>query len=130
MDGFPFVHRERVRLRDVDAFQHVNNAVYLTFLEEARAAYLAHLGLATTIDETTLILARVEIDYRSSATAGDEIAIGVRPARLGHKSFGLDFELRTEGRLVAEASAVLVGFDYGRGETIAIPNDWRRSLAA
>jgi acyl-CoA thioester hydrolase len=39
VDGFEFVHPERVRFRDVDALGHVNNAVFLTYLEEARIAY-------------------------------------------------------------------------------------------
>jgi len=130
VDGFPFVHRETVRFRDLDAFGHVNNAVYLTYLEEARNALLAHLGLARGVAEITMILARVEIDFRAQANAGDELEIGVRPARFGTKSFDLQYELRANGRVVAEAKTVLVGYDYQAGATIELPDEWRRSLAA
>ena len=130
MDGFPFTHREHVRYRDLDAFGHVNNAVYLTYIEQARNAFLVHLGLIRGIEDISMILARAEVDFRSPATLGEEIEIGVRPARFGTKSFDLEYELRAGGRLVAEARSVLVGYDYDRGETVAVPEEWRRSLAA
>src|SRR6266550_7903332 len=44
VEGFDFVHRETVRFRDVDSIGHVNNAVFLTYLEEARIAYLLPFG--------------------------------------------------------------------------------------
>ena len=130
MDGYPFVHRERVRFRDLDGFGHVNNAVYLTYLEEARNALLRHLGLARGVAEITMILARVEIDFRAQVDAGEELEIGVRPVRLGTKSFELEYELRADGRVVAEARTVLVGYDYEANVSIEIPDEWRRSLAA
>ncbi|MGH3130602.1 MAG: acyl-CoA thioesterase [Gaiellaceae bacterium] len=130
MDGFPFVHRESVRFRDLDGFGHVNNAVYLTYMEEARNAFLAHLGLARSIEEITMILARAEVDFRAEATVGETVEIGVRPSRFGTKSFDLEYELRAGGRLVAEAKTVLVAYDYGSGASIEIPDEWRRSMAA
>ena len=133
MEGFPFVHRETVRFNDCDAFGHVNNALYLTYLEQARIAFLQRLGLFRRPESTTemsMILARCAIDFRAPATVGDEIEIGVRPARFGTKSFDLDYELRSGGRLVAEAKTVLVAFDYAQGRPIELPDDWRRSLAA
>jgi acyl-CoA thioester hydrolase len=130
MEGFPFVHRETVRYRDLDALGHVNNAVYLTYLEEARNAFLAHLGLVRGVADIAMILARTEIDFRSPLDLGDEVEIGVRPSRFGTKSFDLDYELRTGGRLVAEARSVLVAFDYGRNEAMAVPDEWLRRMAA
>jgi acyl-CoA thioester hydrolase len=130
VEGFAFVHRERVRFRDLDAFGHVNNAVFLTYLEQARIEFLRHLGLLGRVDDMTMILARAEIDFRSQATLGEEIEIGVRPSRFGAKSFDLDYELRSSDRLVAEARTVLVAFDYASGETIELPDSWRQRLAA
>ena len=130
MDGFPFVHREHVRYRDLDAFGHVNNAVYLTYLEQARNAWLAQLGLVREVADIAMILARTEIDFRAQLGLNEEVEIGVRPSRFGTKSFELEYELRAGERVVAQAKSVLVGFDYASGETIAIPDDWRRTLAA
>ena len=124
-----FVHRETVRFRDLDAMGHVNNAVFLTYLESARTAFLLRSGLARDLGDLRIIVARIEIDFRAPAGFGETIEIAVRPSRLGSKSFDLAYELRADGRVVAEAKSVLVGYDYERSETTPIPEDWRRLLA-
>ena len=129
MSEFPYVHREIVRYRDADAFGHVNNAVYLTYLEQARNAWLRELGLVSGVADITMILARVEIDYRAQLEIDEEVEVRVRCSRLGTKSFELEYELRVDGRVVAEAKTVLVGFDYERNETTPIPDRWRKALA-
>jgi acyl-CoA thioester hydrolase len=128
MDGFPFVHRDTVRFRDADAFQHVNNAVYLTYLEDARNALLRALGLVKTRDDVAMILARVEIDYREQLEIGEEVEVGVRCSHVGTKSFELEYELRAGGRVVAKAKTVIVCFDYERGESVPVYDHWRAAL--
>lgn len=125
-----FVHRERVRFRDLDALGHVNNAVFLTYIESARVAFLVDLGAASTSEEMSIIVARIEIDYRAPVSFGEEVEVGVRASRFGAKSFDLDHELRVGDALVAEAKSVLVGYDYDKGETVTIPDEWRERLAA
>src|SRR5262245_52733612 len=61
--AYMFVHREPVRFRDLDAMGHVNNAVFLTYIESARFAYLLHLGAAETLEDMNIIVARIEIDF-------------------------------------------------------------------
>ena len=61
-----FVHRETVRFRDLDSIGHMNNAVYATFVEQARIAFLSPRGAAVE----NMILARLEIDFaRRSSSA-------------------------------------------------------------
>jgi acyl-CoA thioester hydrolase len=132
VEGFPFVHSETVRFSDLDGFGHVNNAVYSVYLEQARLAWFAQhdqeAGEPMALRD--VILARTEIDFRSPLAYGDSVEIGVRPSRLGTKSFELEFELRADGRLVAEARSVLVGYDYGSARSTEVPERWRRRLAA
>ena len=130
MVGFPFVHRDRVRFRDVDAWGHVNNAVYLTYCEDARMAYLAHLGIVRSVEEAQMILARAEIDFRSPTRVGEELEVAVRPGRVGSKSFVLEYQLRAGDRVVAESTSVLVAYDYDRGEAVEVPAAWKEALAA
>jgi acyl-CoA thioester hydrolase len=130
VQGFDFVHRERVRFRDLDPMGHVNNAVFLTYMESARTAFLIELGAASGVHDLPIIVARIEIDFRSPAGLGEEIDVGVRAGRFGTKSFDLTYELRAGERLLAEAKSVCVGYDYETGETVAIPDDWRTRLAA
>jgi acyl-CoA thioester hydrolase len=124
--GFDFVHRETVRFRDLDSLGHVNNAVFLTYLEEARIAYLVPLGA----EASDMILARVEIDFRAPLRMGDELEIGVRPARIGTKSFDLEYEVRSGATLAAEAKTVLVSYDYATRRPVELPESWREALAA
>ena len=126
MEGFPYVHRETVRFRDVDAMGHVNNAVFLTYLEEARIAFLDPLGA----DVSSTILARAEIDFRAPLQTGDELEIGVRPYNVGTKSFELEYEIRSAGLVAAEAKTVIVSFDYESGRSVDVPQAWREGLAA
>ena len=125
-----FVHRETVRFRDLDAKGHVNNAVYLTYMESARIAFFVNVGAITGVDDLSIIVARIEIDFRAPLELDETVEIGVRAARFGTKSFDLEYELRAGGRLVAEAKSVCVGYDYESGETVPIPEAWREQLAA
>jgi acyl-CoA thioester hydrolase len=125
-----FVHRERVRFRDLDALGHVNNAVFLTYIESARVAFLIDLGAATTLEDMAIIVARIEIDFRAPSASARRSRSRCARSRFGDKSFDLDYELRVGGKIVAEAKSVLVGYDYDKGETVTIPDDWRARLAA
>ncbi len=125
MDGFAFVHRETVRFNDLDGMGHVNNAVYSTYLEQAR---LAWFGSDERMPLEDVILARTEIDFRSPLSVGEVVEIGVRPTRLGTKSFELEYEMRSDGRLVAQAKSVLVGYDYERAQSVEVPARWRERL--
>lgn len=122
MDGYPFLHRERVRFRDCDAMGHVNNAVFSTYLEESRIDVLGGLR--------PFILARVEIDFRSQLRAGEEIEIGTRCSRLGTKSFDLEHQIRADGRLVADARSVLVAYDYEMESSVPLSDELRQRLLA
>jgi acyl-CoA thioester hydrolase len=121
MASFPYVRRERVRFRDCDLMGHVNNAVYSTYLEEARIEVLG--GLAD------FILARVEIDFRSEIRAGEEIEVRTRCSRVGTKSFELEHEIHADGRLAAEAKSVLVGYDYVLGQSVRLSDNLKERLS-
>jgi acyl-CoA thioester hydrolase len=124
-----FVHREKVRFRDLDGLGHVNNAVFLTYMEQARSELLLQRGLIGTLDELVIILARVEIDFRSPVEFGETVDVELRLGRLGTKSFELEYTLRVGDRVVAEGKSVQVGFDYETGTTIPIRDEWRKLLA-
>jgi acyl-CoA thioester hydrolase len=119
-DAFPWIQRERVRFRDCDAMGHVNNAVYSTYLEQARIAILGGLE--------PFILARVEIDFRAELREGEDVEVRSRCPRIGTKSFDLDHQIWAGDRLVAEAKSVLVGYDYETGTSVPLTENHRRRL--
>jgi acyl-CoA thioester hydrolase len=132
LSGYRFVHTIDVRFRDLDAIGHVNNAVYLTYLEAARIAYWLHVTRRTGVLALDIILARVEIDYRSPAAFGETLDVGVRVALLKRSSFVVELLLveRGSGRLVAESRNVLVYYDYAAGRSIPIPAGIRAQILA
>jgi acyl-CoA thioester hydrolase len=131
MEGFRFVHPQEVAFRDLDVFGHVNNAVYLTYLENSRIGYMREVLGIESFDDLLVILANVNIDFRSRATLGETLEIGARTSRIGTKSFDLDHEVRApDGRLVAAAATTLVAIDYRADETIPVPDGWRERIEA
>jgi acyl-CoA thioester hydrolase len=127
VEGFDFVHRESVRFRDLDGMGHVNHAVFLTYMESARLAYLESLGLGHN-PLRGLILARAEVDFRSPVELGEQVEVGVRTARIGTKSFDLEQDVHANGRLAAQGKFVLVAYDYAANRSKEIPAEWRAIL--
>jgi acyl-CoA thioester hydrolase len=127
MEGFAFVHPDSVRFRDLDGMGHVNNAVFMTYMETARLAYFQSLGLGQN-PLRELILARAEVDFRTPIELGEQVEVGVRPGRVGTKSFDLEQQVRADGRIAAEGRFVLVAYDYTSASSRELPAEWRELL--
>ena len=130
-----FRHRTslQVRFRDIDAFGHVNNAVFFSYVEQARIRYLLDvLAPDEPFDRLPLILARVELDFRSPIYFGDEVTVETRVDRIGRSSVGMSHRMTAgrDGRLVGDVGTVLVTYDYGASAPIPVPDEWRTRLAA
>jgi acyl-CoA thioester hydrolase len=131
MEGFRFVYPQEVAFGDLDPFGHVNNAVYLTYLENARIGYMREVLAIESLEDLLVIVAKVNIDFRTRASLGEALEIGARVSRIGTKSFDLDHEVRgPDGRLVAAASTTLVTFDYRGDATMPVPDLWRERIEA
>ena len=116
-----WITKERVRFSDCDPMGHANNAVYSTYLEQARIGVVGGLE--------PFILARVEIDFRSELRMNDEIEIRTHCSRIGTMSFELSHEIWAGDRLAAEAKSVMVGYDYTKGESVPLPDATKRRLS-
>ncbi len=114
MKGFRLVVPLQVRFRDTDAMGHLNNAVYVTFLEVGRQEYWRQVLKVRSYTDCGIILANTKIEFRSPAFVSDLLEVGIRATRLGKSSFDFAYEIRTQGdgRLIAEATSVQVMFDY------------------
>jgi acyl-CoA thioester hydrolase len=107
-----FERRIAIRWSDMDAYGHVNNAVYLTYLEECRDAW-AQSVLGRVSDTWDFVLAHVGIDYRSQLTQDDrEVVVRCWLASYGRSSVRTREEIRTDaGVLSANAESVIVPRD-------------------
>ena len=120
------VHRlpVQMRFRDTDMFGHVNNAVFATWIEIARIAFLRGLGPPSG----DLILARLEMDFTRQVVYGQRIAVETRVARIGRTSVTLDQTVLAEGESAARIGSVVVLYDYQRGASRPVPDAFRAAL--
>jgi acyl-CoA thioester hydrolase len=133
-----FRHSTEIQIRwgDMDALGHVNNAVYLTYLEQARVQYMADLRMwDARVSRMGLIMARVVLDYKLPLLATDRVAtVFSRVSRLGNKSFDMaqliTRRVNDEYEIAAEGTITLVVFDYPANQSIAIPEEWRAAFKA
>ena len=123
-----------IRWADLDALGHVNNAKFLTYLEQARISYFNQLALWEGNPERTgLIMARVVIDYQLPLFAQDDIRVLTRTARLGGRSMDTHQVIvrRTsagEDQIAANAMITVVVYDYVEIKSTLIPQAWRDKL--
>ena len=114
------VHEKRIEIRwnDLDVYGHVNNAIYLTYLEEVRDEWLGG-ALGDPDDVWNWVLVHVEIDYRRELALSDDVIVATcRLERVGTSSVTTREEVRTlDGQLSAEAKAVLVARDRQSGRS-------------
>ena len=112
-----------VRFQDFDLMGHVNNAVYATYLEEARTTYINEaLGIPT--EEINCVLAHLELDFHAplQETAAVTVAVGVTD--VGEKSVTRSYEVRDGGETYATAETVLVTLDPATGRPTELTDPW------
>jgi acyl-CoA thioester hydrolase len=131
-DVFPFATALTVRWRDVDALSHVNNAVYFTYLEQARIAYLRHLGLIPEEPRGVgIIIAEATCRYLSPLRLAENVTIDIRVSRIRNTSFTFEYRVNgDDGRLAATAQTVQVCYDYVAARPIRMPSHWRETITA
>jgi acyl-CoA thioester hydrolase len=123
--------RLEIRWRDVDAYGHVNNAVYLTYLEEARDAWVARV-LGEVTDTWDFVLARVAIDFRQELTQSDgEVLVRCTLDSLGRASVRTREEIvKADGTISAVAASVTVPRDPASGRSRPLSAEERAALEA
>ena len=125
----PHEKRIEIRWRDVDAYHHVNNAVYATYLEECRDEWMERLldGVGEPWD---WVLARVAIDFRNELRLEHRwVVVRCFLEKIGTSSVTLAEEVRMEdGTVAAGAEAVLVARDRETGRSRPITDAEREAL--
>ncbi|OJX40492.1 MAG: hypothetical protein BGO78_05720 [Chloroflexi bacterium 44-23] len=133
MNEFVFSVPIVVRYGDLDPQWHVNNARYLTYLEQARLAYLMHLGLfdGENFFDINLIVADIHITYRASITLKQDVRVWIKTQTIGNKSLTFVYEIRDEksGQVLSTAESVMVAYDYHQHKTIPVSSEWRQAIS-
>ena len=122
-----------IRWRDMDGFDHVNNAVYLNYLEEGRDAWLTHAVEGSGVTFNDFVVRHVSIDFVSALTQADGAAVvEVTVESVGGSSITLRETVHAEsdGRLAASARGVLVHTNADHSASQPLPDVLRARLEA
>jgi len=116
-----------LRWVDVDSAGVVNNAVYLSLMEQARFAYFTHLGLMTD-HEVPFVLAEAKVQWLKPGRLGMRVTVAAATTRLGNSSFSMRYEVRSGDEVLCKAEAVLVFVDASM-QPCPIPKPFRDTVA-
>ena len=100
---------------DIDAMGHLNNVASVRYLEWARQKYWLAMRGSMNVKDIDFVVARTEVDYRSSARLGEVLGLEVHVSRMGNSSFDFSYRLTgPDGRLVVEAKTIQVCYDWDK----------------
>lgn len=132
MEKFTYTHPITIRYGDLDPQGHVNNAVYLTYLETARLGYYKATGIWQQGSGalTGMVVAHIDIDYLAPVTLGQALSVGIRLARIGNKSLTLAFQMEdpSDGTVIARGQSVMVAYDNQAQKSRPFPPEWRKKI--
>ena len=128
MSEYPYETPIEVRFRDVDAMGHVNNAVFVTYCEQARAFFFRDVFGVRRVEDIDFIVARMEVDYLRPIRLEDEVRVRLRVSRVGVSSFDVQYEVTAGGEPAARARSVQVFFDYATRRKKAVPEAFRQGV--
>lgn len=127
-DGW-FVVPYHVLFGDIEAFGHVNNAVYFTYFEWGRTQLWFELTQWGGARDIGFILARAECDFKKQL-ALESVEIWTRIGHMGTSSIEFIAEIRrSDGEVAAASRIVAVLFDWERQAKTAIEEDLRTKVA-
>jgi len=128
-----FTSHIAIRFADIDMLGHVNNANYITYIEQARIDFFNHHIPNFDWSNAGIILARTEIDYHKPLYLKDQLYATVECTKTGTKSFDLSYALFTSNSnkkiAIAKAKTTMVCYNYQTKKTIAIPEEWKYFLS-
>lgn len=132
LDGYPSVIQVPVAWGEMDAFGHVNNAVYFRYFESGRLDYFQHIGYLRHVEEKGVgpILASTQCRFRLPLTYPDTVSVGARVLKMGQDRFLMHYRVisHSQKKVAAQGDGLIVSYDYGRGCKVPIPPDIRRQI--
>jgi acyl-CoA thioester hydrolase len=118
LKDFYFQHTINTRFRDLDAFNHVNNAVFLTYFEDARKTFFERWNI--NLKEKSLIVASIKIDYHKQLTHPVKIIVGQKISRLGTKSFDILSILFDKDVKICTATTTIVCYNFLENKSVPL----------
>jgi acyl-CoA thioester hydrolase len=129
MDGYPYSCPVQVRWRDLDAFGHVNNATFASYLEMARTEVWTRLFGGRSALAIPFFVKQLQIDYKRPIALENEVRVWLRVGELRGASFTFEYVVEANGQTAAEAVTRLACVDKETARPVAIEPDVREALA-
>ncbi len=133
MEEFQATVDAQVRFADTDALGHVNNAIYLSWMELGRMAFTDAVLPEIDWTKTGFILAHVSIDYLEPVFLNDKVKVYMRAGKIGGKSVVLDCLItktdKKGERPAAKGNNIIVAFDYQKNTSVLVPEEWKSAMA-
>ena len=117
---YPHHYEFKTRWKDMDLFGHVNNAVFLTYIEDARIMYFKRWNI--TEKKRSLIVASIRIDYLRQIEHPSNLIIGQKVSRIGNSSFDIQSAifLNNDPKPAAKSVVSCVCFDYEESKSVPV----------
>ena len=118
---------------EMDAYGHVNNAVFLRWFETARVAWFGEVGFPEADGKNGPVLRSASVEYRLSVKYPDTVQVVVRPTKIGRSSVTLAYEITSlvqKNALVAAGETTVVFVDFVAGKSLELPPDARARIEA
>ena len=117
---YPHHYELKTRWRDIDSFGHVNNAVFLTYIEDARILFFRRWKI--TEMKKSLIVASIKIDYLQQIDHPSDLIVGQKISRIGNSSFDIQSAifLNNDPKPAANSVVSCVCFDYQQNKSVPV----------
>ena len=119
INEFPFHHNIQTRWKDMDSFGHINNAVYLTYIEDARTSFFKRWNLKGK--SKSVIVASIKVDYISQIKHPSELIIGSKILRIGNSSFDILSGIYTDKQSETVVISLVTCVCYDYEKAISVP---------
>jgi acyl-CoA thioester hydrolase len=124
---FEYETQLRIRIRDLDHMEHINNAVYATYMEQARVDYLDDV-LGINLDELQMAVVSSHIEFKKQVRYGGYMTVQTRVPELGETSFPLEYRFLDEDDVAATARTIQVILDSDGEAARPVPDSWRDGI--
>ena len=130
LEDFLFHHNIQTRWKDMDSFGHINNAVYLTYIEDARTTLFKRWNLNS--QNKSVIVASLKIDYFTQIKHPSKLIIGSKISRIGNTSFDIQSAIFIDGlkKPAALSLVICVCYDYESGQSVTVYDEIRNDFSS
>lgn len=118
----PFVYEVQLRFCDLDGLGHINNAIYVTYMELARTYWQKEIK--ESLESFDWILGSIHVRYIKEARITDDIRIFMWVSRIGTKSWDFTYAVINQNdEVVAKAASTQIGYNYELKQSSIISQD-------